>query len=86
MRLHGGATRVERTVVRTGPERHEELSSQAERGHPVADALFSLGCHGFDLRFNERTNNDAGRFDLAITGILGKRLTYANLIGSAERI
>jgi transposase-like protein len=36
------------------------------------------------FRFNERATNDAERFSMAISQIVGKRLTYAQLIG-AER-
>ena len=35
------------------------------------------------FRFNNRVMNDAQRFALLITGIIGKRLTYAELIASA---
>lgn len=34
------------------------------------------------FRFNERGGSDASRFALALKGIMGKRLTYAALIGS----
>lgn len=34
------------------------------------------------FRFNERKLSDAERFSLAITGIVGKRLTYQDLIGA----
>jgi len=33
------------------------------------------------FRFNERKNNDAGRFLIGIVGIIGKRLQYGELIG-----
>ena len=33
------------------------------------------------FRFNERHGNDSERFDLAVRGILEKRLTYNNLTG-----
>src|ERR1017187_3794768 len=33
------------------------------------------------FRFNERENNDAGRFLKGIVGIIGRRLQYAKLIG-----
>ena len=37
------------------------------------------------FRFNNRTDmNDADRFDLAIRQIVGKRLTYSELIGSGK--
>jgi transposase-like protein len=35
------------------------------------------------FRFNERADNDAGRFAKAIKGIVGKGLTYAKLTGNA---
>jgi hypothetical protein len=35
------------------------------------------------FRFNHRRDmNDADRFSLAVTGIVGKRLTYQDLIGA----
>ena len=34
------------------------------------------------FRFNNRRMNDAQRFVLAIAGIIGKRLTYAELIAA----
>ena len=37
------------------------------------------------FRFNNRKNNDAGRFESAIGGIVGKRLTFESLIGKTER-
>lgn len=36
------------------------------------------------FRFNERKLTDAGRFDLAIRGIVGKRLTFDQLTGKAD--
>jgi len=33
------------------------------------------------FRFNERENNDAGRFLKGIVGIIGRRLQYTKLIG-----
>src|SRR2546423_8252962 len=33
------------------------------------------------FRFNNREDNDGGRFDAAMKGINGKRLTYKSLIG-----
>jgi hypothetical protein len=35
------------------------------------------------FRFNERALTDAERFDLAMSGIVGKRLTYQGLIGAS---
>ena len=37
------------------------------------------------FRFNERKDNDQGRFLKAIAGVIGKRLTYANLIGQGAQ-
>jgi transposase-like protein len=34
------------------------------------------------FRFNERKNNDGGRFGLALPGVVGKRLMYKELIGT----
>jgi hypothetical protein len=36
------------------------------------------------FRFNERKTNDAGRFALVMPGVVGKRLTYAALIGATR--
>jgi transposase-like protein len=36
------------------------------------------------FRFNERKTNDAGRFALAMPGVVGKRLMYKTLIGAAS--
>ena len=53
--------------------------------------MFPLNHHLFRyvneqaFRFNNRKDmNDADRFDLAIRQIVGKRLTYAELIGSGR--
>ena len=34
-------------------------------------------------RFNQRKLTDAERFDIAVRGIVGKRLTYDQLIGKS---
>jgi len=36
------------------------------------------------FRFNERKDNDQGRFITAIQGIIGKGLRYAKLIGQQD--
>ncbi len=36
------------------------------------------------FRFNERSDDDAGRFETVLGGIIGRRLTYAELIGTGE--
>ncbi len=38
------------------------------------------------FRFNERKDNDQGRFFKAIAGIVGKRVTYAELTDADERL
>jgi transposase-like protein len=37
------------------------------------------------FRFNEREWNDAQRFDRVVRGIVGRRLTYDDLIGESDR-
>ena len=34
------------------------------------------------FRFNERKDNDAGRFATVMPGVVGKRITYKQLIGA----
>ena len=79
---------VDGTVHTNGLENYWSLLKRSIKGTYVSVEPFHLfrylDEHAF--RFNERTNDDAGRFDLAICGILGKRLTYENLIGGSERI
>lgn len=36
------------------------------------------------FRFNDRTSNDAGRFNHALSGIVGKRLTYGQLTNNLK--
>jgi hypothetical protein len=36
------------------------------------------------FRFNERADNDAGPCETVLGGIIGRRLTYADLIGTGE--
>jgi hypothetical protein len=37
------------------------------------------------FRFNNRDMNDAGRFVTVAAGVIGKRLTYDQLIGKGDR-
>lgn len=39
-----------------------------------------------EFRFNERKDNDQGRFLKAIAGVAGRRLTYKALIGNADAL
>jgi hypothetical protein len=41
-------------------------------------------CDEQAFRFNERKDNDAGRFIKAVSGYIGKGLRYAKLIGQDE--
>ena len=36
------------------------------------------------FRFNTRKDNDAGRFESALSSVAGKRLTYRHLIGQDQ--
>jgi hypothetical protein len=38
------------------------------------------------FRFNERKDNDQGRFLKAITGMIGKRLTWVKLVGGEDAL
>ena len=61
---------------------HERIAAESRRRHDLSSRHLDEQA----FRFNERTNNDAGRFELAITGIIGKRLTYETLIGGSAEI
>jgi transposase-like protein len=79
---------VDGTVHTNGLENYWSLLKRSIRGTYVSVEPFHLFRYLDEqaFRFNERTNNDAGRFDLAIKGIVGKRITYTELIGGADRI
>ncbi len=79
---------VDGTVHTNGLENYWSLLKRSIRGTYVAVELFHLFRYLDEqaFRFNERTNNDAGRFDLAMRGIVGKRITYEELIGGEDRI
>ena len=75
-----------------GPhERHGELLGLFKRcikGTHVSVEPFHLFRYvdAEAFRFNERKDNDGGRFLSALSGIEGKRLTYKNLIGEDQPV
>jgi transposase-like protein len=74
---------VEGRVHTNGLENFWSLLKRTLRGTYVAVEPFHLD-HYVDeqvFRFNNRKNDDAGRFALAMSQIAGKRLTYAELTG-----
>jgi transposase-like protein len=79
---------VNGTVHTNGLENYWSLLKRSIKGTYVSVEPFHLFRYLDEqaFRFNERTNDDAGRFDLAITSIVGKRLTYENLTGGTERV
>ena len=79
-------TYVDGNVHTNGLENFWSLLKRALKGTYVSVEPFHLFRYLDEqaFRFNNRTLTDAERFALAITGIVGKRLTYAELIGTAE--
>lgn len=72
---------VDGTVHTNGLENYWSLLKRAIKGTYVSVEPFHLFRYLDEqaFRFNEREGTDASRFDLAIKGIVGKRLTYAAL-------
>lgn len=66
-----------------GLENFWSLLKRALKGTYVSVEPFHLFryCDEQAFRFNERKDNDQGRFLKAVAGLLGKRLTYSKLIG-----
>lgn len=75
---------VRGTVHTQGIENFWSLLKRTVKGTYVAVEPFHLGRYLSEqaFRFNERKDNDAGRFRKALAGIVGKRLTYKDLIGN----
>lgn len=69
---------VDGTVHTNGLENFWSLLKRSIKGTYVSVEPFHLFRYLDEqaFRFNERTNDDAGRFHLAILGIVGKRLTF----------
>jgi len=74
---------VDGQVHTNGLENFWSLLKRALKGTYVSVEPFHLFRYLDEqvFRFNERKLSDAQRFSLAITGIVGKRLTYQDLIG-----
>jgi transposase-like protein len=75
---------VDGAVHTNGLENYWSLLKRAIKGTYVSVEPFHLFRYLDEqaFRFNERKLSDAERFSLAITGIVGKRLTYRDLIGA----
>lgn len=75
-------------VHTNGMENFWSLLKRAIKGTYVSVEPFHLFRYLDEqaFRFNERKDNDQGRFLKAIVGIIGKRLTYAKLTGSNESL
>lgn len=71
-------------VHTNGLENYWSLLKRAIKGTYVSVEPFHLFRYLDEqaFRFNNRWDNDAFRFHAAITGILGRRLTYKELIGA----
>jgi len=71
-------------VHTNGLENYWSLLKRAIKGTYVSVEPFHLFRYLDEqaFRFNERKLSDAERFSLAITGIVGKRLMYQDLIGA----
>lgn len=76
---------VEGHVHTNGIENFWSLLKRGLRGTYVSVEPFHLGAYVHEqvFRFNERKDTDAGRFHKALGGIVGKRLTYKDLITHA---
>jgi hypothetical protein len=76
---------VDGTVHTNGLENYWSLLKRAIKGTYVAVEPFHLFRYLDEqaFRFNERGLNDRQRFELAVTSIVGKRLTYQELIGAS---
>jgi transposase-like protein len=74
---------VNGTVHTNGLENYWSLLKRAIKGTYVSVEPFHLFRYLDEqsFRFNEREGTDASRFDLAIRGIVGKRLTFDALTG-----
>lgn len=75
---------AEGQVHTNGLENFWSLLKRAIKGTYVSVEPFHLFRYLDEqsFRFNNRTMDDAGRFALALKGIINKRLTYATLTGS----
>ena len=76
---------VEGNVHTNGIENFWSLLKRMLKGTYVSVEPFHLFRYLDEqsFRFNERKDNDQGRFLKAIAGVVGRRLTYKALIGTA---
>jgi len=79
-------TYVKGRVHTNGLENFWSLLKRTLRGTYVAVEPFHLDRYVDEqvFRFNNRKNDDAGRFALAMSQVAGKRLTYAELTGKDQ--
>lgn len=72
-------------VHTNGIENFWSLLKRAIKGTYVSVEAFHLSKYLDEqsFRFNERKDDDSGRFQSVVSGITGKRLTYNQLIGAA---
>ena len=73
---------VRGNVHTNGIENFWSLLKRGLKGTYVSVEPFHLGRYVSEqvFRFNERTDNDAGRFQKVLSSVVGKRLTYQDLI------
>ena len=77
---------VDGQVHTNGLENFWSLLKRSLKGTYVAVEPFHLFRYLDEqaFRFNERKSTDADRFELVVDGIVGRRLTYAELIGASN--
>jgi hypothetical protein len=70
--------------LRTGIENFWSLLKRTIKGTYVSVEPYHLGRYLDEqsFRFNEREDNDAGRFKSVLSSVSGRRLTYSELIGN----
>ena len=76
---------VRDAVHTNGIENFWSLLKRTIKGTYVSVEPFHLGLYLDEqsFRFNEREDNDAGRFKSVLSSVSGRRLTYKELIGNA---
>lgn len=74
-------------VHTNGVENFWSLLKRSLKGTYVAVEPFHLFRYLDEqaFRFNERWASDSERFQMVVDGIVGRRLTYADLIGAADK-
>jgi hypothetical protein len=78
---------VRGTVHTNGIENFWSLLKRTIKGTYVSVEPFHLGRYLDEqsFRFNEREDNDAGRFKSVLSSVFGRRLTYKDLIGNEAK-